>query len=56
MHKAEEILVEEAPIASLYQSTRVYVQHPQLVGVLRRTIAPDPDFYYARIKPRVAKK
>lgn len=56
MNKAEQLLIEEAPIASLYQSTRVYVQNPQLVGVLRRTISPDPDFYYARIKPSVAKK
>lgn len=56
MNAAEKILIEEAPIASLYQSTRIYVINPQLTGVLRRTISPDPDFYYARIKPSVAKK
>jgi oligopeptide transport system substrate-binding protein len=55
-HKAEKILVEEAPIASMIQATRVYVQNPDLVGVIRRTISPDPDFYYARINEKVAKK
>jgi oligopeptide transport system substrate-binding protein len=56
MHEADKILVEEAPIASMIQATRVYVQHPDLVGVLRRTISPDPDFYYARINSKVATK
>ena len=40
----------------MMEATRVYVQNPKLVGVLRRTISPDPDFYYARIVDKVAKK
>jgi oligopeptide transport system substrate-binding protein len=54
--KAEKILVEEAPMASMVQATRVYVQNPDLQGVIRRTISPDPDFYYARINEKVATK
>lgn len=46
---AQKILVEEAPIASMVQATRVYVQNPALQGVLRRTVGADPDFYYAKI-------
>ncbi|MCH8332487.1 peptide ABC transporter substrate-binding protein [Candidatus Sumerlaeota bacterium] len=49
MSAAEKILVEEAPIAPYFQQYRIYVQDPRLVGVLRRTISPDPDFYFARI-------
>jgi len=54
MAKTEEILVEDAPIIPIYQAARVYVQDPRLVGVLRRTVGPDPDFYYARIVDTVA--
>lgn len=56
MSKAEKILVEEAPIAPYFQRFRVYVQDPRLVGVLRRTVGPDPDFYYAKLQKPVAKK
>jgi oligopeptide transport system substrate-binding protein len=54
----EKILVDEAPIAPFYQQFRVYVQDPRLVGVLRRTVGEDPDFYYAKINTPgpVAKK
>jgi hypothetical protein len=38
----------------MYQAARVYVQDPRLVGVLRRTVGPDPDFYYAKIVDSVA--
>ena len=53
---AEKILVEEAPIAPYFQQFRVYTQDPRLVGVLRRTVGADPDFYYAKIGPAVASK
>ena len=53
---AEKILVEEAPIAPYFQAFRVYTQDPRLVGVLRRTVGADPDFYYAKIQPAVAAK
>lgn len=53
---AERILVEEAPIIPYLQSFRVYVQDPRLVGVVRRTVGADPDFYYAKFAGPVAKK
>jgi oligopeptide transport system substrate-binding protein len=46
---AEKILIEDAPIVPYFQAYRAYVQDPRLQGLLRRTISPDPDFYYARI-------
>ncbi len=56
MSQAEKILVEDAPIAPYFQQFRVYTQDPRLVGVLRRTVGADPDFYYAKIGPAVASK
>lgn len=56
MSQAEKILVDDAPIAPYFQSFRVYVQDPRLVGVLRRTVGADPDFYYAKLQPSVASK
>lgn len=56
MSDAEKILVEEAPIVPYFQQFRVYTQDPRLVGVLRRPVGSDPDFYYAKITPAVAKK
>ena len=56
MAKADKILIKESPIVPMIQATRVYVQHQALRGVLRRTVAPDPDFYYAKISKRMAKK
>jgi oligopeptide transport system substrate-binding protein len=56
MAAAEKILVEEAPILPYFQQARVYVQDPRLVGVLRRTVGPDPDFYYAKLSEPVAQK
>ncbi len=50
MSKAEDILIKESPIAPLFQSKRVYIINPNLVGVLRKPVGADPDFYYARIK------
>lgn len=56
MSDAEKVLVEEAPIAPYYQQFRVYTQNPRLLGVLRRSVGADPDFYYAKIGPAVASK
>jgi len=53
---AEKILVEEAPIVPFYQRFRVYTQDPRLVGVIRRAVGADPDFYYARLTPTLGKK
>ncbi len=53
---AERILVEEAPVIPYLQSFRVYVQDPRVVGVVRRTVGADPDFYYAKFAGPVAKK
>lgn len=52
MSDSEKILVDEAPIAPYYQMFRVYVQDQRLQGVLRRTVGPDPDFYYAKIQEK----
>ncbi len=56
MSDAEKVLVEEAPIAPYFQAFRVYTQDARLLGVLRRTVGADPDFYYAKIGPAVASK
>ncbi len=53
---AERILVAEAPVLPYFQQFRVYVQDPRLIGVLRRTVGADPDFYYAKIMKPVASK
>lgn len=55
MSDSEKILVEEAPIAPYFQAFRVFVQDPRLQGVLRRTVGPDPDFYYAKIADKAGK-
>jgi oligopeptide transport system substrate-binding protein len=55
MSDAEKLLVEDAPIVPIYQNFRVYVQNPRLVGVIRRTVGPDPDYYYAKISEPMAK-
>ena len=56
MHAAEKLLVDQVPIVPIYQNFRVYVQNPRLVGVIRRTVGPDPDFYYAKITNPTAEK
>ncbi len=56
IYRAEKILVDEAPIIPMFQAMRVYVQNPDLIGVVRRPISPDPDYYYARIRDKVATK
>jgi oligopeptide transport system substrate-binding protein len=56
MYAAEKILIEEAPIAPYFQQFRVYTQDPRLVGVLRRPVGSDPDFYYAKLAPVAASK
>ena len=57
MHAANKILLEEVPVVPYIEDSAVYVQDPALVGVVRRTVAPDIDFYYARIKdPAKVKK
>jgi len=54
LFEAESMLIEEAPTVPIMQSTRVYVVDPRLTGVLRRVVGADPDFYYARIEPKLA--
>ena len=56
MAEANGILVDEAPIVPYFEQARVYVQNPQLIGLIRRTVGPDPDFYYAKIAEPVANK
>ena len=51
---AEHLLVAEAPVIPYFQQARVYVQDPRLVGVVRRTVGADPDFYYAKLMKPVA--
>ncbi len=55
MSDSEKILVEDAPIAPYFQAFRLYVQDNRLQGVLRRTVGPDPDFYYAKIADKAGK-
>jgi oligopeptide transport system substrate-binding protein len=56
MAAADKILIEQAPILPYIQASRVYVQDPRLVGVVRNQVGADPDFYFAKIVDSVATK
>lgn len=47
--KMQNLIVEDAVIAPLYERGIVYVQNPDLYDVVRRPIGGDPNFKYARI-------
>ena len=44
MAALQRIAVEDVVVLPQYESATVYLQHPQLKGLVRRVIGPDPDF------------
>ena len=50
MHSANELLIEEVPVIPYLEESAVYVQDPRLIGIIRRAVSPDIDFYFARLK------
>ena len=53
MHAANELLIEAVPIIPYLEESAVYVQDPRLIGIIRRAVSPDIDFYFARLKKTV---
>ena len=51
MAEMQRLLIEDVPILPLYENSRVYVQHPRLLGVARNIFGVDPDFRHARVAP-----
>ena len=43
----QQIIQEEAMVIPLMETGSAYLVHPQLKGVVRRVIGPDPDYTYA---------
>jgi hypothetical protein len=43
----QRILIEDAVQIYNYERGNVYVQVPELKGVVYRQVSPDPDFTYA---------
>ena len=52
MAQLQRIISEDVVIIPTFEAGYLYVQHPQLTGVVRRTFGADPDYRFARvIKP-----
>jgi oligopeptide transport system substrate-binding protein len=49
MAELQRLLIEDVPILPTYESGQVYVQHPQLRGVVRSIFGGDPNFRYAQV-------
>ncbi len=47
--RVQELLNEDVAILNNYERGSLYVTHPQLKNVTRRSVGPDPDFAFARI-------
>ena len=47
----QQILFDDVVILPMYERGKVYVQHPNLRGVIRRAVGGDPNFNYAVIEP-----
>lgn len=45
----QKIIHEDAMVIPLLETGSAFLQHPQLKGLVRRVIGPDPDYTYARI-------
>ncbi len=50
MATVQEIITETVVILPEYEQGVVYVQHPDLKGVVRRVVGHDPDYTYAIVK------
>lgn len=49
MGEVQQLLFDDAVILPQYEQGVIYLMHPKLKGVVRRVIAADPDFTYARV-------
>lgn len=47
--RLQDLIRDEAMVIPLMETGSAYLVHPQLKGVVRRVIGPDPDYTYARI-------
>tara|TARA_E500000331_G_scaffold68574_1_gene63267 strand:+ start:7181 stop:8782 length:1602 start_codon:yes stop_codon:yes gene_type:complete len=47
----QQLITEHLPVLPLAETGSAWVAHPQLKGVTRRVMGPDPDFTYARVSP-----
>lgn len=47
----QTILFEDAVVLYQYERGQIYVTHPQLRGMVRRAVGPDPDFTNAYVVP-----
>jgi len=48
----QRLVRDDVPVVPIYENARLYVQHPQLQGVVRTPFSGDPDLRHARILPR----
>ena len=51
MAQVQEILYEDAVVLMQYERGSVYVAHPRVKGVVRRSVGTDPDYTNAWIEP-----
>ena len=49
--KVQDIIYEDAVVLTQYERGTVYVSHPRLRGVVRRSVGMDPDYTNAWIAP-----
>lgn len=49
MAQLQRIIAEDVVIIPTFEAGYLYVQHPQLTGVVRRTFGADPDYTLARV-------
>jgi oligopeptide transport system substrate-binding protein len=47
----QKILYDDVVVLYQYERGQIYVTHPELEGMVRRAVGPDPDFTNARIVP-----
>ena len=51
MGEIQQIIHDEAVVLPQYEQGVIYLLHPNLKGVVRRVVGPDPDFTYSRVIP-----
>ena len=49
--KVQDIIYEDAVVLTQYERGSVYVAHPRVKGLVRRTVGADPDYTNAWIEP-----
>ena len=51
MAKVQQIIYDDAVVLVQYERASVYVAHPRVKGLVRRSVGPDPDYTNAWIEP-----